>query len=75
MVQISVVKSGMTPLTTSYRKIWASNALGLKDIFIYIYRKENEWIKMINYVDDALYFASEDKVREHFERILKNQFH
>ena len=42
---------------------------------LYIYRKENEWIKMINYVDDALYFASEDKVREHFELTLKNKFH
>ena len=30
---------------------------------------------MINYVDDALYFASEDKDREHFELTLKNKFH
>ena len=42
---------------------------------LYIYRKGNDWIKMINYVDDALYFASEDKVREHFELTLKNKFH
>ena len=32
-----------------------------------IHRKENEWIKMINYVDDALYFASEDPLKtNHF---------
>ena len=30
---------------------------------------------MINYVDNALYFASEDKVRECFELTLKNKFH
>ena len=42
---------------------------------LYIYRKVNEWIKMINYVDDALYFASEDRVREHFELTLKNKFY
>ena len=38
MVQISVVKAGMAPLTTSYKKIWASNALELKDVYIYIER-------------------------------------
>ena len=37
--------------------------------------KENEWIKMITYVDDAFYFASEDKVREHFELTLKNKLY
>ena len=41
---------------------------------LYIYRKENDWIKLINYVDDALYYASNDKVREDFELSLKNRF-
>ena len=40
---------------------------------LYVYRNENDWIKIINYVDDALYFASNDKVREHFELIIKMQ--
>ena len=40
---------------------------------LYVYRIENDWIKIINYVDDALYFASNDKVREHFELTLKNK--
>ena len=30
---------------------------------------------MINYVDDALYFANNNQVREHFELTLKNKFH
>ena len=30
---------------------------------LYIYRKGNDWIKMVNNVDDALYFASEECVR------------
>ena len=29
---------------------------------------------MINYVDDALYYASDDKTREVFELFLKNKF-
>ena len=29
---------------------------------------------MINYVDDALYYASDDKTRESFELSLKNKF-
>gem|GEM_PF-2876143 len=41
---------------------------------LYIYRKGNDWIKMINYVDDALYFASKDSVRERFELSLKSKF-
>ena len=43
-----------------------------KKIFIIL---DKEYEKMINYVDDALYFASEDKVREHFELTLKNKIH
>ena len=38
---------------------------------LHVHRKEKDWIKMINYVDDAIYFASNDKVREHFELTLK----
>ena len=41
---------------------------------LFIYRKVNEWVKLINYVDDALYYASSDKVREDFELSLKNRF-
>ena len=40
----------------------------------YIYRKENEWVKLINYVDDALYYAYSDRVREDFELSIKNRF-
>ena len=29
---------------------------------------------MINYIDDALYFASSDKIRMEFELSLKNKF-
>ena len=43
--------------------------------FLYIYRNGNDWINIINYVDDALYFASNYKVREHFELTLKSKFH
>ena len=41
---------------------------------LYIYRKANDWVKLINYVDDALYYASSDKVREEFELSLKKRF-
>ena len=34
---------------------------------LYIYRNGKDLIKMINYVDDALYFASSDKIRMDFE--------
>ena len=36
-----------------------------------MYRKGNVWIKLINYADDALYYASSDNVREDFELSLK----
>ena len=42
---------------------------------LYIYRKENDWINMINYVDEALYFANNNQDREHFELTHKNKFH
>ena len=41
---------------------------------LYIYRKGNDWVKFINYEDDALYYASNDKVREDFELSLKSKF-
>ena len=41
---------------------------------LYVYRHKNDWIKMINYVDDALYFCSNDTVREDFEKSLKRKF-
>ena len=41
---------------------------------LYIYQKGGSWIKMINYVDDALYYASDNKTRESFELSLKNKF-
>jgi len=41
---------------------------------LYIYRNGNDWIKMINYINDALYFASSDKIRMDFELFLKNKF-
>ena len=41
---------------------------------LYIYRNGDDWVKMINYVDDALYYASSHRVREHFEISLKNKF-
>ena len=41
---------------------------------LYIYKKGEDWIKMINYVDDALYYAGSIKVRKAFELELKNHF-
>ena len=41
---------------------------------LYIYRKANDWVKLINYVDDVLYYASSEKIREDFELSLKNRF-
>ncbi len=41
---------------------------------LYIYWEGDSWIKMINYVDNALNFASDDKTRESFELSLKNKF-
>ncbi len=42
---------------------------------LYIYKKDQEWIKMINYVDDALYYANNDQVRCTFEKRLSKRFH
>ena len=41
---------------------------------LYIYRKGNDRVKLINYVDDALQdYASSDRARENFELSLKNR--
>ena len=47
-------------------------ALKLDDVLI-IYRNGNDWIRMINYVDDTIYYISSRRVREHSEIILKNK--
>ena len=41
---------------------------------LYVYRKENDWIKIINYVEDACYYWSTDGVRIEFENKLKKRF-
>ena len=41
---------------------------------LYIYRKENDWVKLINYVDDALYTSNNDQIRMEFENKLKKKF-
>ena len=41
---------------------------------VYIYRKGTDWVKLINYVDDALYYCSTEEVRENFEKKLKSRF-
>ena len=43
--------------------------------YLYIYRDNKNWIKMINYVDDALYYANNDDVRQNFEKKLSKRFH
>ena len=41
------------------------------DRSLYVYRKGNNWVKLINYVGDAIYDKSSDKVREDFELSIK----
>ena len=41
---------------------------------LYTYRKGSDWLKVINYVDDALYYSNNDKVRTYFEVRLKKRF-
>ena len=41
---------------------------------LYVLRKGDHWIKLINYVDDALYYSNNDKFREEFESYLKKKF-
>ena len=41
---------------------------------LYVYRNGNEWVKLINYVDDALYYCSSKEVQSKFENQLKSKF-
>ena len=41
---------------------------------LYVLRRGNDWLKLINYVDDALYYSNNDKFREEFESALKKRF-
>ena len=38
------------------------------------YKKDNTWIKMINYVDDACYYCNSNETRKYFENKLKKGF-
>ena len=38
---------------------------------LYILRRGKDWTKLINYVDDALYYSNNDKFRQEFESALK----
>ena len=40
---------------------------------LYAYRKDKDWIKIINYVDDACYYCNNDGVRKEFENKLKRR--
>ena len=42
---------------------------------VYIYKNKKDWIKMINYVDDALYYASNDQITQDFEKKLSKRFY
>ena len=35
--------------------------------YLYVLRRGNDWLKLINYIDDALYYSNNDKFREEFE--------
>ena len=41
---------------------------------LYVLRRGKDWIKLINYVDDALYYSNNDAFREEFETALKTKF-
>ena len=41
---------------------------------LYVYRNGTDWVKLINYVDDALYISNRDEVRVEFENKLKKRF-
>ena len=40
---------------------------------MYIYREEYDWIKLINYMDDALYTSNNDQIGVNFENKLKKR--
>ena len=41
---------------------------------LYISREGPSWIKLINYVDDALYYCNNDETRISFEKRLSKRF-
>ena len=41
---------------------------------LYIYRNDTQWIKLINYVDDALYYFDSEQTKDDFEKKLKSKF-
>ena len=41
---------------------------------LYTYVKDQHYIKLINYVDDALYYCSDDNIRKNFEETLSSRF-
>ena len=41
---------------------------------LYVLRKGDNWIKLINYVDDALYYSNNENFRKEFEMALKKKF-
>ena len=41
---------------------------------LYVLRRGNDCLKLINHVDDALFYSNNDKFREEFESALKNTF-
>ena len=41
---------------------------------LYVLRRENDWLKLINYVDDAQNYCNNDKFSEEFESALKKRF-
>ena len=41
---------------------------------LYIYKKDKNWIKIINYADDACYYCNNDETRKEFENKLKKRF-
>ena len=56
----------------SYKRSLVYNVCSIRR---YIYRDNKNWIKMINYVDDALYYANNDDVRQNFDKKLSERFH
>ena len=41
---------------------------------LYVLRRGKDWIKLINYVDGALYYSNYDVFREEFDTALKRKF-
>ena len=41
---------------------------------LYIYKKGNDWVKLINYMNYTLYTSSSDQVRVDYKNKLKKRF-